>query len=87
VPIPILEKILTGETICLSVDERNLIESKGVKLLRLYDPKLSADVYKIDTRKKGDDFCMQCGHVAPKVDFLKDNGCPNPSCQAPEHWE
>ncbi len=51
------------------------------KLLRL-----KGDRYVSDTRGAGDVYCWECGHVAPKEEFLKENKCPNPDCPSPWNW-
>jgi hypothetical protein len=61
---------------------RDALISAGKKLLRL-----RGDKYVDDTKGPGDDFCWECGHIAPKEEFLKENKCPNPDCPHPLMWD
>lgn len=65
----------------LTTSQRNTLMSTGKKLLRL-----RGDRYVDDTRVPGDKYCWECGHMAPKEEFLKENKCPNPKCPRPENW-
>ncbi len=62
----------------LTPRQRNSIRGK---LLRL-----KGDRYITDTRSPGDNYCWECGHVAPNEEFVKENKCPNPKCPRPENW-
>ncbi len=62
----------------LTPQQRNRIHGK---LLRL-----KGDVYVTDTRGPGDDYCWECGYIAPNEEFVKENKCPNPKCLRPENW-
>ena len=65
----------------LTASQRNTLMSTGKKLLRL-----RGDVYIDDTRGPEDEYCWECGHIAPKEEFLKENKCPNPDCPFPKNW-
>lgn len=65
----------------LTLSQRNVLTDAGKKLLRL-----RGDVYIDDTRGPGDEYCWECGHVAPNEEFVKENKCPNPNCPDPENW-
>lgn len=66
----------------LDEQERDLIESMGAKLLRLRGGR-----YTHDRRGEDDDFCFECGHIAPKFTFEMNDRCPNPDCPHPEFWD
>jgi hypothetical protein len=59
-------------------------ESKDASQSQL---RLRLDRYIADTRKPGDDYCWECGHVAPHTVFVEKNRCPNPSCPNPSNWD
>jgi len=67
--------------IILTPEQREQREANGEKLLRL-----RGDRYVSNTLKKGETYCWQCGYIAPREDFLKENRCPNPSCPRPFLW-
>ena len=64
----------------LAPDQRERLKATGTKLLRL-----RRDRYVIDTRGPGDDYCWECGHIAPEEVF-RENGCPNPECPKSTNW-
>lgn len=35
----------------------------------------------------GEDYCWECGHIAPLEDFLESDKCPNPECPYPGNWD
>lgn len=71
----------------LSGEERNEFLDRGVKLLRLSGIRADGDYYVLDTRLEGDDFCCQCGKVAPKSQFMAKDECPNQHCPRPALWD
>ena len=88
-PQTVFDKLLRklSEPTRFSGEERNEFLDRGVKLLRLSGIRADGDYYVLDTRLQGDDFCCQCGQVAPRVQFLAKNRCPNKYCPRPEHWD
>ncbi|MDP3985304.1 MAG: hypothetical protein Q8P82_00935 [bacterium] len=44
------------------------------------------DRYVKDTRGEGDEYCWECGHVAPRGQFTA-SGYPNPACPNPNNWD
>ena len=65
----------------LTPSQRNALTGAGKKLLRLM-----GDMYIDDTKGPGDDYCWECGHIAPQNEFLSENKCPNSNCPNPENW-
>lgn len=56
------------------------------ELLRKKLLRLKGDRFIPDLRGEGDDYCWECGHIAPKGEFLKSDYCPNSECPHPEDW-
>jgi len=61
---------------------RDKLTEQGNKLLRL-----RGDNYVEDTRGSGDDYCWECGHIASREKFAKNNKCPSSNCKRPENWD
>ncbi len=69
---------LPGHTIV----DGNVVDETGKRKNRLRN-----DTYIIDKREEGDDYCWECGHVAPQEAFLEHNRCPSPDCPRPGMWD